>query len=67
MTMPRSDKYELIENGDYFYIRRLSDGFKSQRLLRKDEHLQRYVDAVAAGTFDLECEYEPRSERRKRK
>ena len=49
-NLPRSDNYELIENGIYFYIRRLSDGFKSQKLMRKDEHLQRFIEAVEPGT-----------------
>lgn len=59
-ALPKSDKYELIENGPYFYIRRLSDGRFSEGLMRKDEHLQRFIEAVPAGTFDLECEYAPR-------
>lgn len=65
-NLPKSDKYELLENGIYFYIRRLSDGFKSQKLMRKDEHLQRFIEAVPAGTFDLECGYTPRANPRAR-
>lgn len=57
-NLPRSDNYELVENGIYFYIRRLSDGFKSQKLMRKDEHLQRFIEAAEVGTFDLECKYD---------